>query len=90
MRVSMIVATTVFTGMVGFFDSVIQPAQAREYCRFVANDLSGRSVEATGSHRRIGVACDRAKRRCIRKLKRKIRQHKFGRTSGCLKVVQAR
>lgn len=67
---------------------VSAPAHARAYCVYAAEDISGNRLAAAGTHRKkMSTACDRARRQCNRKLDRKHRQGKFGRTHGCLKIA---
>lgn len=64
------------------------PANAKAYCVYAAEDTSGHRVAAAGTHRKkMGTACDRARRQCNRKLKREQRRKEFGRTHGCLRIA---
>ena len=76
----LILAVTMFIGG-------LAPAHAkRHHCIVSAIDLNGNSVEASATRKKKSSACKVAKRRCERRLKRKQRKHKFGRTAGCHEV----
>lgn len=65
----------------------IAPAHAkRHHCIVGAIDIKGNSVEASATRKKKSAACQVAKRRCERRLKRKQRKNKFGRTTGCHEV----
>ena len=65
----------------------IAPAQAKRHmCIFSAIDMNGNSVDANATRKKKSSACKVAKRRCERRLKRKQRKNKFGRTTGCHEV----
>lgn len=56
------------------------------FCEYQAR-YEGRSlVKGAGNHRKMKKACDRARRRCKRRLNRKRRQNKVGRGVSCQRV----
>ncbi len=78
-----LLAGTMFVGASG-------PAQAKKHwCMYMADDTSGNRVDAAATRKKKSKACKVAKRRCERRLKRKQRKGKFGRSRGCLQVVEA-
>lgn len=76
-------------GLSAFIGGVSTPAEAggKVYCEYRASDVRGNMVQGGANHKKGSVACKRARRECNRKLERKQRQKKFGRTSGCGKVT---
>ncbi len=78
-----LLAGSVFVGASG-------PAHAKKHwCMYKAWDNSGHEVDAAATRKKKSKACKVAKRRCERRLKRKLRKGKFGRTRGCLEVTEA-
>lgn len=69
------------------FPAAAIPASARVGCAYTATDISGHMVAGYGSHRKKhSVACDRARRKCNRRMNRERRKKKFGRSHGCKRV----
>lgn len=78
-----LLAGSVFVGASG-------PAHAKkQWCMYKAWDNAGHEVDAAAYRKKKGQACKVAKRRCERRLKRKLRKGKFGRTRGCMEVTEA-
>lgn len=78
-----LLAGSVFVGASG-------PAHAKnQWCMYKAWDNAGHVVDAAAYRNKKSQACKVAKRRCERRLKRKLRKGKFGRTKGCLQVTEA-
>jgi hypothetical protein len=67
------------------------PAEAgkKKFCQYIAHDTAGHEVQGHAWRKKEGSACKVARQRCNRRLERKQRQHKFGRTAGCKKLVEA-
>lgn len=66
------------------------PAHAKKnVCQYMAWDNSGNKVKGNAIRKKESSACKVAKRRCVRRLERKQRKGKFGRSKGCVKVVEA-
>ena len=88
MKNQLFVAGLAVLGMAVFAASS-NPAAAgvsRVYCSYKAVDQSGNVIKATRSHRKkMSRACEKARQKCRRVLDRKIRNKKFGRSTGCNK-----
>jgi|GEM_PF-6087451 len=61
----------------------------KNWCQYKAWDNAGNEVMGNAKRKKESSACKVAKRRCVRRLERKQRKGKFGRSKGCLKVVEA-
>ena len=72
------------------FAGASAPAHAKkQWCMYKAWDNSGHEVDASAWRKKKSQACKVAKRRCVRRLERKQRKGKFGRSKGCLEVTEA-
>ncbi|MGH1406010.1 MAG: hypothetical protein ACRBBJ_05580 [Rhodomicrobiaceae bacterium] len=61
----------------------------KNWCQYMAWDNAGNEVIGNATRKKESSACKVAKRRCVRRLERKQRKGKFGRSKGCVKVVEA-
>ncbi len=61
----------------------------KNWCQYKAWDNAGNEVMGNATRKKVSSACKVAKRRCVRRLERKQRKGKFGRSKGCVKVVEA-
>lgn len=78
-----LLAGTMFVGASG-------PAHAKKHwCMYKAWDNAGHEVDASATRKKKSKACKVAKRRCERRLERKQRKGKFGRSIGCREVREA-
>lgn len=86
MKAPSTITCTALLGAIMFF-SPVSPADARVGCAYTATDINGHVVAGYGSHRKkFGVACDRARRKCNRRMDRERRKKRFGRSHGCKRV----
>ncbi len=83
-----LVAVGLLAGFV--FVGASGPAEAKgKWCMYKAWDNAGHEVDAAATRKKKSKACKVAKRRCERRLKRKQRKGKFGRSIGCREVTEA-
>lgn len=66
------------------------PAEAgkKKFCQYIARDTAGNQVQGHAWRKKESSACKVARQRCNRRLERKQRQHKFGRSGGCKKLTE--
>jgi len=80
MKVTLLKASIAVTSIISTVMMLSGPATARASCAYIAIGTSGQTMAyANASARKGAKACQRAKRRCNRKLERQRRRGKAGR-----------
>lgn len=66
------------------------PAEAgkKKFCQYIARDTGGNQVQGHAWRGKEKSACTVARQRCNRRLERKQRRRKFGRTVGCKRLTE--